>query len=198
MKRPLALVALSVLAAAVGACGQTTDSEGQASASAEPTANQPSPVPPEFSCEPSTVPGELSLTGAWLGDDGGIYYITQLGRPPIVWWNGMGLTGTDESTLGKEWNNVFHGIYNRNQNTISGDWADVPRGGEMNAGHLVLAVGIDDVLRVVEQTDAHGDPGGVFGARSFIRCYEFRVPLNPTPSASAAALSCTDAFIART
>lgn len=73
---------------------------------------------------------EEDLTGAWAGDDGGTYYVRQIDN--VVWW--IGLDATD----GGAFSNVFHGT--RQGEFITGRWADVPRGGAMSSGALVIQV----------------------------------------------------------
>jgi len=70
------------------------------------------------------------LTGPWGSNDGGTYYLRQIGD--AVWW--MGLDGTD----GRNFSNVFHGT--RQANLITGQWSDVPRGGAMSSGSLVIEI----------------------------------------------------------
>ncbi|WP_417911706.1 hypothetical protein [Candidatus Electronema sp. TJ] len=70
------------------------------------------------------------LNAVWKADDGGLYYVRQVGNE--VWWVGM---SADE---GRTWTNVFRGT--RNGATVVGKWADVPRGGAKANGMLKLAV----------------------------------------------------------
>jgi hypothetical protein len=70
------------------------------------------------------------LTGIWQANDGGTYYVRQTGNQ--VWWLGM------SSDQGKTWTNVFKGT--RNGNTISGTWADVPKGKIQSGGTLNLTL----------------------------------------------------------
>jgi hypothetical protein len=81
-------------------------------------------------------PTDFDLTGAWAGDDGGIYYLRQLGS--VVWWNGM--SGRDRSPLdlGRDWNNVARGVINGLR--IDAEGSDVPRAGAVNSGTLVLNI----------------------------------------------------------
>ena len=72
-----------------------------------------------------------TLTGEWRSNDGGTYYLRQIGD--TLWWNGMS-GGND----GRTYNNVFKGTITYVNNTIVGEWADVPRGTNMNAGKMNL------------------------------------------------------------
>lgn len=71
------------------------------------------------------------LTGTWFADDGGAYYIRQVGN--ALWWNGM-----SENGQGSSFANVFRGTIRGD--TIIGDWADVPRGQILNNGTLILSI----------------------------------------------------------
>src|SRR5262245_50394127 len=71
------------------------------------------------------------LTGTWFADDGGAYYIRQVGN--TLWWNGM-----SENGQGSSFANVFRGTIKGD--TIIGDWADVPRGQTLNSGALILRI----------------------------------------------------------
>ncbi len=71
----------------------------------------------------SSSPGDLS--GSWLGDDGGAYYVRQRGNQ-IVWFGERGTT----------WSNVFVGTLEGDR--IRGHWADVPKTGSNRAGELTL------------------------------------------------------------
>jgi len=79
-------------------------------------------------------PSAVDLTGVWFADDGGVYWIRQIGS--TVWWSGQ----SDEpgSTLGRLFSNVFHG--QRSGNLILGSWADVPQGSILQSGTLEVRV----------------------------------------------------------
>ena len=68
------------------------------------------------------------LTGRWSCDDGGDYYLRQVGN--TVYWYGEPQAGN--------WSNVFYGMIEGNQ--IRGSWADVPKGGMMGRGNLTLTI----------------------------------------------------------
>ena len=70
------------------------------------------------------------MNGVWRANDGGTYYVRQLGNE--VWWLGM---SPDD---GRTWTNVFHGT--RNGNTVTGTWADVPKGRVAGGGMMTLTV----------------------------------------------------------
>jgi hypothetical protein len=79
------------------------------------------------------------LTGIWSADDGGLYYLRQLGSS--LWWAGMSAQsplGANDFQQGVGFTNVFRGTIAGN--TISGEWADVPRGGILQQGVLTLDI----------------------------------------------------------
>jgi hypothetical protein len=123
----------------LAACGVTASpsTSVQASATTAPASQAPELL--AVVCEPAPTPFKptgFDLTGAWAGDDGGIYYLRQL--ESVVWWNGM--AGRDGSPLnvGRDWNNVARGVINGLQIDVEG--SDVPRGGAANDGTLVLNI----------------------------------------------------------
>lgn len=86
----------------------------------------------------------IDLTGTWSCDDGGRYYIRQLGN--IIWWDADGTTGS--------WGNVAHGTIRGN--TIRPDYADVPEGTANGFGTLVLDVISNNELKVTEKPASYG------------------------------------------
>jgi hypothetical protein len=82
----------------------------------------------------------IDLTGAWAGNDGGIYYVRQRGN--VIWWNGMSSRNDPPESLGRNWNNVGRGEINADL-TIVADWADVPRGLIDGYGTVTFKVGAD-------------------------------------------------------
>ena len=92
----------------------------------------PPPVPGNFTQPP--IPAQpltpLTLTGTWRCNDGGTYYIRQIGS--VLWWYGRSPDG------GRTWSNVFHGRIDRNR--IKGQWADVPRGHALSSGEMTLQI----------------------------------------------------------
>ncbi len=89
----------------------------------------------------------VDLTGTWAGNDEATYFLRQIGA--TVFW--VGLRPHD----GRSLTNVFHGFFQTNTateepadlGTVTGAWADVPRGGSLNSGILRLSVGFDNTLR---------------------------------------------------
>jgi hypothetical protein len=93
-------------------------------------------------------PAQVStnLSGAWSCNDGGTYYIRQVGDQ--VWWYGQ------SADSGATWTNVFNGRIRGGQ--IVGRWADVPKGRMMNAGSMTLEIAGNRQLRAVHKTGGFG------------------------------------------
>jgi len=87
-----------------------------------------------------------NLTGRWNCDDGGTYFLRHMGN--VLWWYGRSPDG------GATWSNVFHGRVEGNQ--ITGNWADVPQGNNLNHGDMTLQVVSSKNLRVVSRTGGFG------------------------------------------
>src|SRR5262249_12455759 len=84
--------------------------------------------------------GDL-LTGIWTADDGGIYYVRQVGG--FVWWAGLNTEspgGNNDFQRGLNFTNVFQGRILTHTTTIIGEWADVPRGTILQRGELRLGI----------------------------------------------------------
>ncbi len=91
---------------------------------------------------PGSVPALIDLTGVWNCDDGGKYYVRQLGT--TVWWYGE----LDPNT--PNWSNVMRGT--RSGNMINADWSDVPKGSIMQNGNLVLQIESNNKLVAISKT----------------------------------------------
>jgi hypothetical protein len=90
------------------------------------------------------------LTGTWQGNDGGTYYLRQVGN--TLYWYG------EPSSNHPNWSNVYQGRIHSNR--INGSWADVPKGHIMNHGNLNLEIRHGEtVLVAVHKT------GGFSGSR---------------------------------
>ena len=155
------------------ACGgnQSVASPSLAAASVQPTAGsgegtaKPTPAPTLVAAAPCTErtlvfdPTTLDLTGAWLGNDEGIYYIRQVGKK--VWWNGMSGQSGPAALLGRDWTNVAAGEIKADL-TIELEWADVPRGGVLGDGTLVWTVeDVDGNTRMRKLSETGSGFGGV-------------------------------------
>lgn len=86
------------------------------------------------------------LTGVWNCDDGGKYYIRQMGNK--IWWYG------EANPNSPGWSNVMYGTVNGN--TIHGNWADVPKGSTMNSGAMDLNVESNNRLSATSKTGGFG------------------------------------------
>ena len=75
-------------------------------------------------------PSSQDLTGVWSCDDGGRYYIRQLGDR--VYWYG------EQADQGPGWTNVFVGTIRGHE--IRGTWSDVPKGSAAGSGDMTLRV----------------------------------------------------------
>ena len=94
-------------------------------------------------------PGKPTLSGVWKSNDGGTYYLSQIGN--ILWWTGMS-GGND----GRTYSNVFKGTLDLSKGTIAGEWSDVPRGTNRNAGTMTLQMANYDTLVKISQTGGFG------------------------------------------
>jgi hypothetical protein len=113
-----------------------------------------------------------NLTGAWSGDEGGIYYIRHVGD--CVWWFGTEIDVIEPGVTGQPgFANVASGRMVGNR--IDLEWADLPIGNVLGGGGLTLVYDEEnDQLLVVEQ---RGD-WIEFGASTFTR-------IEPAPDAAA-------------
>ncbi len=145
---------------ALAGCGTTASPEATVQASSDGGAASQAPAIAVI-CNVASVPfdpNHIELTGAWAGDDGGIYYIRQLGS--VVWWNGMSDREASPLALGRGWNNVGRGEINGLE--IEAEWADVPRsGGELGHGALTIDIQDDGTgnteLLTVDETGGFGN-----------------------------------------
>ncbi|MFL5641606.1 MAG: hypothetical protein ACJ771_04625 [Chloroflexota bacterium] len=144
------VVAFGVVGKAFEPSPKVMPSVAESAAVATPTS---SPVPAPTAepipvvgavCEPQAIrfdPTEtIDLTGAWAGDDGGVYYVRELGT--VIWWNGMSSRDAAPTALGRNWNNVGRGEIQKDL-SIQADWVDVPRGGIAGSGTVVFQIGPD-------------------------------------------------------
>jgi S-formylglutathione hydrolase FrmB len=123
-------------------------------------------------CEPAHIPFDtesLRLTGTWAGDDGGVYYIRQVGDE--VWWTGMSGREGPSRDVGRDYANVGHGTLTGD--TIRLQFADVPRGNVWGQGDLTIKAAASDEgdlqLRLLT---------GDFAATLFTPCAPAREPVD--------------------
>jgi hypothetical protein len=118
------------------------------------------------------------LTGAWQGDDRGIYYIRHVGD--CLWWFGTEIREIQPGATGQfGFANVASGRVDGTR--IDVEWADVPVGNILGGGGLTLVY--DEVNDQLMITERRGDwiP---FGATTFTRIEPEGGP-EATPSQSA-------------
>ena len=167
---------------ALAACGSSApsvatvaplSSGGQASQVAAPSASpaiaksaSPSPAV-AVKCDKAPKAfdaNHIDLTGAWAGDDDGIYYLRQVGS--VLWWNGMSDRAGPPPDLGRGFNNVGRGQIKALK--VDVEWADVPRGGILGNGTLSLKIENDGTgnVRVVKVSET----GTGFGNNTWTPC----------------------------
>lgn len=96
-------------------------------------AKRPKPAIPDtnnLQIEKPPVIKSMNFTGLWRCDDGGSYFIRQVGNE--IWWYGRG------GDAGKSWSNVFHGQIKGNK--VIGKWANVPYGRAQSSGEIILEI----------------------------------------------------------
>jgi hypothetical protein len=93
-----------------------------------------------------TANAQINLTGRWTCDDGGKYFLHQVGN--TVWW--LGESGDN----GASWTNVFNGQVQGMQ--ITGNWADVPQGRIMGSGNMTLQIQDANHFRATSKTGGFG------------------------------------------
>ena len=89
------------------------------------------------------------LDGAWLGNDGGTYYIRQIGDE-VTWFGERGY----------DFSNVFVG--KRTGHSIAGKWADVPKASTVGSGQLSFEIKDSKTIILKRST-------GGFGGNKWIR-----------------------------
>lgn len=98
---------------------------------------RPGLPPGERECECVGAP-VLNLNGTWVANDGSLFYLRQIGLQ--LWWAGLSVEsqlGQNDIQPGLRYSTVFTGAISGN-NTVTGTWADVPRGRRLNGGTLTL------------------------------------------------------------
>jgi hypothetical protein len=94
----------------------------------------------------STGVASADLTGVWNCDDGGMYYIRQLGT--TIWWYG------EHDPIAPDWSNVMRGTVIGS--TINADWTDVPKGSIMQYGLLTLQIQSNNRIVATSKTGGFG------------------------------------------
>jgi len=106
----------------------------------------------------------INLTGPRKANDGGIYYIRNIGND--VWW--LGISGNDD---GRTFSNILKGYIHENNKKITADWTDTPQGINKYYGSLTLSIDSNILLHKVNETsyDKSGGPSCCFGASKWQR-----------------------------
>ena len=164
------VVVVLTLTLALAGCGGTAASPS--------AAENPASSVPSSSAGTSTTVADLSaiscattdpadvgeLTGAWAGDDHGVYYIRQVGD--CLWWFGTELVDIERGLTGQA------GFANVASGRVSGtrievEWADVPMGNILGGGGLTLV--LDEEKNQLVITERRGNWSPPFGATMFTR-----------------------------
>lgn len=111
-----------------------------------------------------------NLTGVWIGDDNGTYYIREVSETGQIAWVGENPAAVPglEDQAGLAWVNVLMG--SRSQRIITAEWSDVPKGEINSSGEMTLAVENANLITILSKS-------GGFGGNSFTRIGEFSVSL---------------------
>jgi hypothetical protein len=129
-----------LLALAVAGCGSDapTPSAPAGSAEASPSAAGSGMAMTDLSvigCAADDPTDEGKLTGAWAGNDSGVYYIRQVGD--CVWWFGTEVRDIELGATGQRgFANVASGRIVGTQ--VDLEWVDVPLGYTVNGGGLTF------------------------------------------------------------
>jgi len=166
----LAFVALGLALVACSGSSSPSPTASAASAASRPASAAASAAPAVVAA-PCKTKRDLkfepivNLTGAWLGDDDGIYYLRQQGTIP--WWNGMSGQAGSPAELGRDWNNVANGEI-KGDLTIDLNWADVPRGQILGGGTMKWKL-VDDGTGMAKLVKV-SETGSGFGGEQFTPC----------------------------
>lgn len=112
-------------------------------------------------------PPPPNLTGTWLADDGGVYFLRQAGDE--LWWIGLGPAA--EMFAGLHFSNVYRAHIDGSE--ITGEWSDVPRGTTANHGSMTLS-SLGDTA--IEQRLRRETATGGFSGRTWRRDWHARAP----------------------
>lgn len=152
-----------LLALAVGGCGSdaSTPSPPAGSPTATPSAADSGMAVTDLSvigCAADDPADVGELTGAWAGNDSGVYYIRQVGD--CVWWFGTEVRDVELGPTGQRgFANVASGRIVSTQLDL--EWADVPLGDAVNGGGLTFIYDeARDELTLAEQRGGRQPFGG--------------------------------------
>jgi hypothetical protein len=180
---PEAMVALS-LALAVAGCAGDAPVPSAPDGSRTPTRSPASSGMAladlsAIGCASDDPAGEGELTGAWAGNDRGVYYIRQVGE--CVWWFGTEVADVELGAVNQR------GFANVASGRLAGtrldvEWADVPLGDTVNGGGLTFLY--DSERGELTLTEQRG--GGIpFGGTVLTRIpADATASRTPSPTAS--------------
>jgi hypothetical protein len=179
---PVAPALLIVMLTLVGCGGDALSPSPEGAASSDPPPSDVTGAASDLSaiaCATDDPADVGALTGAWAGDDAGVYYIRQVGD--CVWWFGTELREIERGvTEQRGFANVAAGRIDGTEIVV--EWADVPMGNIENGGGLTLTY--DEAADRLEITERRGD-GQPFGATMFTRIRPGASPAaSPTMSTS--------------
>jgi hypothetical protein len=107
----------------------------------------------------------VSVTGVWAGNDGGTYWVRQIGS--CVYWAGFSAPA-DSPSMGRSFSNVFAGWLSTSSGVhVYGYWADVPRGATASGGVIRVEVQVDSLGRGVAMNKLSSSGG--FGGTNWKR-----------------------------
>lgn len=144
MNRIRLLLVAGAVVATLGACSGTPQPSGATD------------CPPVQVSGPDGQP--LDLSGAWSGNDNGLYYIKQIGS--CVWWSGV--SNFDGQYPGQEWIMAFRGTITSSEANavINGDFVDV-KSSNPGSGTITIDVRNDAGTVNLYRTAATGHAIGV-------------------------------------
>jgi hypothetical protein len=126
-------------------------------------------ITPAYAPQPAKLPPPPPLTGVWQSNDGGTYYLRQIGN--VVWW--IGLSGGND---GRTYSNIFKGTITTlagYENVIEGEFVDVPRGAIMNSGKLLLDIDESPTRSYMTKIS------GAFGTQSWTKVQQSTLDTKP-------------------
>jgi hypothetical protein len=158
--RGAAVIALFTFALAVAGCGANAAVQSASVGSVPPASpgadasTTPANDLAVIACATDDPEDVGALTAAWSGDDGGVYYIRQVGD--CVWWFGTDVARDEPGQTGQRgFSNVAAGRVEGTE--IELEWADLPLGNILGGGGLTVTIDDGgDSLRVTEQRGVWG------------------------------------------
>lgn len=154
-RRPTVLVLVMALAVACGTDVTGTEAPEPSSRATPPATAGDGTAITDLSaigCGTAAPTDVGELTGAWQANEGGVYYIRQVGD--CVWWFGTDVAEIEPGTTGHfGFANVASGRLVGTQLDL--EWADIPIGNILGAGGLTFVY--DQAAGRLELTEQRGD-----------------------------------------